>query len=74
MDNWMFGEILDTSDFEDWIRCIYEEDEHRCEQFMNDLLILDVFQLESCANNQNEATTTKVNVDAKECWNEIKFK
>jgi hypothetical protein len=70
----MFGEILKTNDFEDWIRCINEEDEHRCEQFMKGLLILDVFHLESCANNQNGVTTTKVNVDVKEHWNEIKFK
>lgn len=41
---------------------------------MKGFLILGVFQLESCANNLNGTTTTKVNVDAKECWNEIKFK
>lgn len=43
LDNLMFGEISDTNDFEDQIRCVKQEEKARCIQFMKILLILYVF-------------------------------
>ncbi len=70
----MFGEISNTDDFEDQIRCVGQKEEHKHKQFMNGLLILDVFQLESNVNNQDGVTTTKASVDVEEHQIEIKSK
>jgi hypothetical protein len=46
----MFGEISDTNDFEDWIKCVKQKEKARHIQFMKIPLILYVFQLESNTN------------------------
>jgi hypothetical protein len=43
----MFGEIFDTNDFEDWIRCVRQEEKAKHIQFMKIPMIPYVFQLDT---------------------------
>lgn len=58
VNNVMFGDISESDNYEDWIRCDVEDEERRNDQFLISTFVQvsNVFQLDASSKTMSEGT------------------